>query len=391
MARVQLRLRKGKSPLLVLRSPWIFSGALQYLPTDVEPGTWIDLLDEHGQFSGSGHFHPSSIAVRILAHHHVFDLPAFYVAKIAQAYHLRERLGFTDQLQGAYRLVHGEGDGLSGLIIDIYGPVAVIQCHTVGMWRDLPYIVSGILGLPTSWQAIYFKSKDLLDQSQVEDGLVYGSQIQPVEVVESGLAYQVDVVQGQKTGLFLDQRINRALMVQYSAGKNVLNTFCYTGGFSLAALHGGASQVTSVDQSAWAVAETTKHVNLNFGREARHQAVHAKVLPFFQDCKSSFDLIVVDPPAYAKSQDKRHNALKAYTRLNYEAITHLAPGGLLFTFSCSQVVNRELFEGAVLSAAMLAKREARIIHYLQQSPDHPVNIFHREGLYLKGLLMAFDD
>lgn len=388
----QVRLKKGKSSLLALRSPWIFSGALEKLPPNLEQGQWVDVLDEYGRIVATGHFHPSSIAVRVLQFHEMDDLKGFYQEKLRQAYYLRQRLGcIPNQSTSAYRLVHGEGDGLSGLIIDVYSQVAIIQCHTLGMWRDIPHILEGLLGLPgTPVISVYTKSASILPHADVQDGFLFGPKVDALEVIESGIKYKVDFIQGQKTGLFIDQRINRALLSNYCRNKKVLNTFCYTGGFSLAALQGGADEVVSVDQSSWAIDHAIKNVEANFGTSCGHTAVISKVVPYLQNLTSKFDIIIVDPPAYAKNLDHRHGAIKAYSRLNFEAIKQLNPGGLLFTFSCSQVVGRELFEGAVLSAAMEAKRDARILHYLEQSPDHPVNIFHREGLYLKGLVLEFD-
>lgn len=392
MKLTQVHLKKGKSSLLALRSPWIFSGALHQLPSVHEEGNWVNVLDENGRIVATGHYHPSSIAVRVLEFHDVDDPEIFYLDKLRQAFFLRQRLGFIhSQESSAYRLVHGEGDGLSGLIIDIYGRIAIVQCHTLGMWRDLPHILKGLLALPDSpITSVYSKSKSVLAHPAVHDGFLFGPKVDAIEVIESQIRYKVDFIQGQKTGLFLDQRYNRALLSNYCQYKKVLNTFSYTGGFSLAALKGGAKEVVSVDQSGWALENAKENVAANFGSSCGHSTVQSKVLPYLESLTSKFDIIIVDPPAYAKSIDHRHGAIKAYSRLNFQAIKGLNPGGLLFTFSCSQVVSRDLFEGAVLSAAMESKRNARILHYLEQSPDHPVNVFHREGLYLKGLVLAFD-
>lgn len=386
-----LQLKHNKKSLLALQSPWIFSGAILRVPPGLQDGQWVNLEDDQRKIIASGHYFNSSIILRVMSFTEVENLQDFYSSRVRRAYDLRVIIGFVSEGGNtSFRLIHGEGDGLSGLIVDVYGSVAVIQCHTLGMWKDLKFIVQALLDLSAGFRSIYSKSEDILQYADVKDGYLWGDSPDEVEILEEGLRYRVDFVKGQKTGLFLDQRDNRSLLVHYCRDKLVLNTFCYTGGFSLAALKGGAAEVISVDQSAWAVANTEANVKLNFGQDAPHQVVQSKVLPYLQEQLHMFDVIVVDPPAYAKSMEKRHNAIQAYGRLNYEAIKHLSPGGLLFTFSCSQVVTRELFEGAVLSAAMQAKRPARIIHYLQQSPDHPVNIFHREGLYLKGLAIAFD-
>jgi 23S rRNA (cytosine1962-C5)-methyltransferase len=387
-------IKRKKEIALQRRHPWVFSGAIKSGTDGLQEGETVNILGESGKDLGVGHYQSGSIMLRVISFEPTDAGQAFWTQKIQQAYDCRARLGLTERpdLQ-AFRLIHAEGDGLPGLIIDLYGGTAVIQCHSVGMHRSIDYIVSALQEvLGPKLEAIYQKSKNTLPNNyaqQVTDGYLFG-EASPTVVEEYGHKFMVDWEGGQKTGFFLDQRENRRLLAEYAPGKKVLNTFCYTGGFSIYALQAGAQAVTSVDVSASAMELTDKNVALGGFGPQLHNSHTQDVMQFFKESEEEFDIIIVDPPAFAKNIRKRHNAVQGYKRLNALALKRVKPGGLLFTFSCSQVVDQKLFYDTIVAAAMEAGRQARVVHQLTQGPDHPVNIFHPEGAYLKGLVLMVD-
>ncbi len=397
-------LKPGKDQSPRRRHPWVFSGAIAKLKGEAKEGDAVRVEAANGELLGTGHFSPGgSIAVRLFDFGPAAQLPspAFWEMRLRNAYQLRQRLGLADQPLAAgqpktdvYRLTHGEGDGLPGLIIDVYGDTAVLQAHSPGMYfarHDIAAALQAVLG--ERLRAIYDKSAETVPAQAVPDaqnGYLLGeSSGREHLVTENGQQFAVDWETGQKTGFFIDQRDNRELLARYAPGRRVLNTFCYTGGFSVYALEAGAELVHSVDSSKKAIALTERNAELSHHAD-RHAAYADDVLGFLKNHSAEYDLLVLDPPAFAKHMGARHAALMGYKRLNAAGIAHLAPGGLLFTFSCSQVVSPELFEGAVLAAAIEAGRPARILHRLTQPADHPVSLFHPEGAYLKGLVLAVE-
>lgn len=388
-----IMLRPGKEESLKRFHPWVFSGAIARKPDLLAEGDVVRVVTSNGNFLGVGHYQIGSIAVRILSFHDVPVDTTFYATIIEQAYRLRQTLQLIRPDNNTFRLVHGEGDHLPGLIVDIYGGTAVIQAHSVGMHKDLNLIVAALKQvLPEDLaEHVFYKSEGTLpykaDINAVDTYLLGGEQVQDV-ALENGLKFHIDWLKGQKTGFFIDQRDNRTLLEQYAEGRHVLNMFCYTGGFSVYALRGGAASVDSVDSSPKAVTLTDRNVTLNFGEEPRHNAVADDAFKFLKQVPGSkYDLIVLDPPAFAKHRGAINNALQGYKKLNLSAMEKLAPGGLLFTFSCSQAITRDQFRLAVFSAAAISGRRVRILHQLTQPADHPVNIYHPEGEYLKGLVL----
>ncbi len=385
-------LHKGKDAALRRFHPWVFSGAIRQWQGHPEDGEVVEVQSTAGEYLGTGHFQDGSIKVRVFSFAPTDAGTDFWEAKLHNAYLFRRhagliRPGHTD----CYRLVHGEGDGLPGLIIDVYGHTAVLQCHSIGMHKQreqLSEALQRVLG--AELEAVYDKSAESLPGNYgagVTPGYLYGNSA-PGVVLENGHTFWIDWEGGQKTGFFLDQRDNRQLLMQYASGKTVLNAFSYTGGFSVYALAAGAAHVDSVDVSAKAVEIAERNVSLNPIETGRHKGIVSDVLKFLQQAQPHhYDLMVVDPPAFAKSVDKRHNAVQAYKRLNALAMQRLRPGGILFTFSCSQVVDRELFYHTIVAAALEARRPVRVLHHLRQPPDHPVSLFHPEGEYLKGLVL----
>lgn len=371
--------------------PWVFSGAISHIDEGIKEGEVVNVLNVNGVFIGRGHYQVGSIAVRILT---FVDEPvddAFWYARLRCALEMRQSIGIADNpLNNTYRLVHGEGDNLPGLVIDCYGKTAVVQAHSVGMHEARMAIAKQLVKVMDGRiDNVYYKSETTLpykaDLGQ-ENGFVLGGTNENV-AIENGLKFHVDWLRGQKTGYFVDQRDNRSLVEKFSKGKKVLNMFCYTGGFSFYAMRGGAECVHSVDSSAKAIELTTKNVELNFPGDKRHEAYCEDAFKFLDKCGDQYDLIILDPPAFAKHRGALHNALKGYTRLNLKAFEHIKPGSLLFTFSCSQVVTKDNFRNAVFTAAAIAKRKVRILQQLHQPADHPINIYHPEGEYLKGLVL----
>lgn len=386
-----IRLRKGKEESLQRHHPWVFSGAIQSLPEGLEEGDLVIVETSSGETVGVGQWQIGSIAVRMLLFGATALPDDFFAVRLRNAWQMRKDLNLIQPDNDAFRLVHGEGDYLPGLIVDVYGNTAVMQAHTPGihfMRRRIAGALTELPGLPI--KNVYYKS---------ETTLPYKAHLDPVNeylagdfdgalATENGLRFNIDWLRGQKTGFFLDQRENRSLLQQYAHGRKVLNMFCYTGGFSVYALRGNAQLVHSVDSSTKAIALTEANVDLNFPGDKRHEAYATDAFRFLDDMEdSAYDLIILDPPAFVKHRGAIQNGLRGYRRLNTAALRKIAPGGILFTFSCSQLVNKDMFRMSVFSAAEQAGRKVRILHQLTQAPDHPVDICHPEGEYLKGLVL----
>ena len=385
----KLYLKRGKEESLLRFHPWVFSGAIAQADDDLKDGDLVRVLTNHGDFIAVGHFQMGSIAVRILSFRDV-DIDAdFWASRLASALKVRQSIGIADNPKNnTYRLVHGEGDNLPGLIIDVYDRTAVMQAHSIGMHLQRKQIAEQLVKVMGSRiDNVYYKSETTLPfMDDRENGFVYGGSEDNV-ALENGLKFYVDWLRGQKTGFFVDQRDNRSLLERYSAGKSVLNMFCYTGGFSVYAMRGGAKLVHSVDSSAKAIELTNRNIAINFEGDNRHEAFCEDAFKYLEQAGNNYDLIILDPPAFAKHRGALHNALKGYTRLNNKAFQKIQPGGILFTFSCSQVVTKDHFRNAVFTAAAQAGRKVRILHQLHQPADHPINIYHPEGEYLKGLVL----
>jgi len=388
-----LTLRQKKEESLKRFHPWVFSGAIAQKPNQITEGETVRVLAYDGTFLGVGHYQIGSIAVRILSFE---DEPIdvdFYKKRIAKAYKMRQHIHLVRPDNNTFRLIHGEGDHLPGLIIDMYANTAVVQAHSIGMHENLPLITEALQTvLPSiSLHHIYYKSEGTLPfkaDVSPEDAYIYGGKNVDTVALENGLKFHIDWLKGQKTGFFIDQRENRKLLEQYAKNRNVLNMFCYTGGFSVYALRGGATQVDSVDSSAKAMTITEQNVQINFDNDARHKAFTEDAFKFLKEMEpNKYDLIVLDPPAFAKHRGAINNALQGYKKLNVSAMEKIKSGGILFTFSCSQVISKEQFRLAVFSAAAISGRKVRILHQLTQPADHPVNIYHPEGEYLKGLVL----
>ena len=386
-----IQLRRGKTESLRRFHPWIFSGAIARTEGNIEEGEIVRVVDEQGQFLALGHFQIGSIAVRVLSFTDRAIDENFWMERIGQAFTLRRSLGLCGNPENnIFRLIHGEGDQLPGLVVDVYGETAVMQAHSVGMHLCRETIADAIIAASDGIiKNIYYKSETTLPYKaglQQENGFLRGGNPENI-ATEYGLKFHIDWLRGQKTGFFVDQRENRKLLEFYAKGRRVLNMFCYTGGFSVYALRGGAQLVHSVDSSAKAIDLTEKNAELNFPNDSRHQAFAEDAFKFLDRADSQYDLIVLDPPAFAKHKDALRNALKGYTRLNAIAFEKIRPGGILFTFSCSQAVNKDQFRLAVFTAAAQSGRHVRILHQLHQPADHPINIYHPEGEYLKGLVL----
>lgn len=386
---VQLLQHKFQS--IERRHPWIFSGALKEMPAGIEDGAVVVVTDKQGNELAKGHFQHGSIAVRVLTFDGEEIDQSFYNSRITRAVELRRQLHLFREDNSICRLVHGEGDELPGLIIDYYGGVAVIQCHSLGMFRQLSLIAEALkVALGDELIGIYSKSKETLPNRQpVEDGYLFGDVVTPHTALENGVQYQLDWITGQKTGFFIDQRENRFLLGKYAKGKRVLNTFCYSGGFSLSALQQGATEVHSLDSSKKAIELTDANIQLN-GFEDKHTSIVADAMVYVRETGEEYDIIILDPPAFAKHRDKRHQAVQGYKRLNAMAMAHIRPGGLLMTYSCSQVVDKQLFTNTIIAAAIESGRSVKILEQLHQPADHPINAFHPEGEYLKGLLLQIN-
>ncbi len=390
MAIKTIKLKKGKEDSLLRFHPWVFSGAVESAPTDIEEGDIVKVVSNDNRFIGVGHFQIGSIAVRILSFEDTSIDLTFFEERLSAAYDLRKTLNLIRHDNNAFRLVHGEGDFLPGLIVDVYGNTAVVQAHSPGMHFARNTIAQALVGLNDAGiKNVYYKSETTLPfkaQLDPQNDYIVGGYETNI-AIENGLKFQVDWLKGQKTGFFVDQRDNRSLLEHYAKGRSVLNMFCYTGGFSFYAMRGGANLVHSVDSSAKAIALTKANVELNFPGDSRHEAYAEDAFKFLNTIDNKYDLIILDPPAFAKHRSAIKNALIGYRKLNAKAFEKIRPGGILFTFSCSQAINKEQFRLAVFSAAAMSKRKVRILHQLTQPADHPINIYHPEGEYLKGLIL----
>ena len=390
IAKIILHPKKERS--LKLFHPWVFSGAINKIEDDPSEGDIVEVYSDGGEYLATGHFHNGSIKVRLFSFIQTNVDLDFWQQKFNEAYLFRKNLGLTDNPHtNLFRLIHGEGDGFPGLIIDIYGSTAVIQCHTLGMFREKQIFsecLKNVFG--KNLHVIYDKSADTMGKqgNVTSNGFLYGDQEEST-LIENDILVNVNWVEGQKTGFFIDQRENRKLLENYSAGKKVLNTFSYSGGFSLYALKGGASLVHSVDSSKKAAELAAKNVQLN-GYENKHTFFQLDVFDFLKKSDDKYDIVILDPPAFAKHLSSVDNAMNGYRNLNTEGIKKINKGGMLFTFSCSQVIDKTLFRKLVFQAAAQTKRNVRIIHQLSQGPDHPISIYHPEGEYLKGIVAIVD-
>jgi 23S rRNA (cytosine1962-C5)-methyltransferase len=392
MITIQLKPKKEES--LLRFHPWVFSGAIQKIEGQPAEGDLVEVIDNKRNFLAIGHYQIGSIAVRVVTFEKVPISLDFWKKKIQLAYAMRLSLGLVDEkLNNTFRLVHGECDSLPGLIVDVYAETAVMQAHSVGMHETREILAKAIVENVPQVKNVFYKSETTLPFNAPitpEDGYLIGKETTKLSAIENGLEFHVDWLRGQKTGFFVDQRENRSLLERYAKGKSVLNMFCYTGGFSVYALRGEAKLVHSVDSSAKAIQLTDKNVELNYPNDIRHKSYDEdafKYLNNLHNIEQKYDLIILDPPAFAKHRDALRNALKGYKRLNAKAFEQIKPGGIVFTFSCSQVVSKEQFRLAVFSAAAESKRNVRILHQLSQPADHPINIYHPEGEYLKGLVL----
>lgn len=388
--RTHIILSSGKDQSLKRFHPWVFSGAIKKVKGPVQEGDLVDVYSNKDEYLGTGHYAEGSIAVRMVSFEQQNIDAAFWRAKVQKAFAYRERIGLVNNPNtNVYRLIYAEGDGLPGLVVDYYNGTAVFQAHSPGMHKERMEIAAALKDiLGDKLTAVYDKSAESLHRNsdaEATNGYILGEGTGSVEVVENGNRFLIDWETGQKTGFFIDQRENRSLLAQYSAGKKVCNTFCYTGGFSVYAGNAGATEVHSVDSSKKAIALTDKNMELN--GLSNHTSFAMDTFDFLKDKDDAYDVIILDPPAFAKSMSAKHHAVMGYKRLNAEAIMKIRPGGILFTFSCSQVVDRRLFSDTIMSAAIVAGRNVRVLHHLTQPADHPVNIFHPEGDYLKGLVL----
>lgn len=395
-----IRLKKGKESSLLRFHPWIFSGAIENIEEGIEEGDTVRVVAHDGTFLAVGHYQIGSIAVRVLSFEDIIIDGVFWRERLQKAYEVRKAIGvirkpavvsgMSENINTTYRLVHGEGDNLPGLVIDIYDDTAVMQAHSVGMHVNRQAVAEALADvMGKSLTAIYYKSETTLPYKAnlgQENGFILGSTDNNI-AIENGLKFHIDWLKGQKTGFFVDQRENRALVEHYAKGRSVLNMFCYTGGFSVYAMRGGARLVHSVDSSAKAIELTKANIELNFPNDERHEAYCEDAFKYLDEHDDTYDLIVLDPPAFAKHRKALRNGLRGYTRLNVKGLQRIRHGGILFTFSCSQVVTKDNFREAVFTAAAQTGRRVRILHQLHQPADHPINIYHPEGEYLKGLVL----
>lgn len=375
-----IKLKKGREKSIFRRHPWVFSGAIDSSIEELKEGQVVEVLDFKGNFLAKGHYSNSSLAVKLLSFENEVINADWFHGKLERAKQLRSELNLPSDSTNCYRLAHGEGDGLAGLIVDVYNDIAVIQSHSQGMYQSLEHIKQSLIDL--GFERLIFKpvgkEKPVVLQGEIAEREL---------VLEGGLKFNVDIVKGQKTGFFIDQRANRELLRSYSSGKRVLNAFSYTGGFSISALAGGATLALSLDASGHALSVAEENASIN-GFNDKHDVLKADAVPFLEALdKDVYDVIILDPPAFAKHKSARHNAIQAYRRINEAAMKKISKGGVLFTFSCSQVVDRQMFYDTVVSAAIQAQREVKVLHHLRQPEDHPNNIFHPEGEYLKGLVL----
>ena len=387
----RIYLKRGKEESLKRFHPWVFSGAIHHADSGITEGETVRVIGADDAFLAVGHYQVGTIAVRVLSFRDVEIDDEFWYSRLKAAYDMRLLVGIAgNPSNNTYRLVHGEGDNLPGLVIDCYGDTAVMQAHSVGIHQNRKVIAEALVKvMEGTIKSVFYKSETTLPYKAElgqENGFIIGGSNDNT-AMENGLLFHVDWLRGQKTGFFVDQRENRSLLERYAKDRRVLNMFCYTGGFSFYAMRGGAQLVHSVDSSAKAIELTNANVELNFPGDARHQAFCDDAFKFLDAAGDTYDLIILDPPAFAKHRGALHNALKGYTRLNVKAFQRIRHGGILFTFSCSQVVTKDQFRQAVFTAAAMSGRKVRILHQLHQPADHPINIYHPEGEYLKGLVL----
>ncbi len=395
-----ITLKPKKEASINRKHPWIFSGAIERVlidenQTDLNDGEIVKVLSHHGDFLAFGHFHNGSIAVRIFSFEDIEPTPSFWENKIKNAIEYRKAIGLWDSKHtNTFRLVHGEGDGFTGLIIDIYKDVAVYQAHSIGMHLIRKEIAAAIIKVSDrKIKAVYDKSKETLPNEysfEIENEYIIGNHEGKQTVIENDIEFEIDWVSGQKTGFFIDQRENRRILQQFVSNKKLLNTFCYSGGFSIYALKAGAKEVHSLDSSAKAIELTERNLEINFDKKVKHKSITEDTITYLNKCEEKYDVIILDPPAYAKNKKSLHNAIQGYKRLNVKALKMINKGGILFTFSCSQVVDRTTFYSTIMAAAIESGRNVRVMEHLSQPADHPVNIFHPEGAYLKGLVVYVD-
>ena len=380
-------LKSGREASVKRLHPWVFSGAIERVNGEPVDGDWVEVKDAKKQTLGFGHYQKGTITVRLLSFSSDAPDKELYAAKILNAFNQRVFTKIINDHTNCYRLIHGEGDGLPGLIIDVYNGVAVMQAHTVGLHLDRHLIANAIKeSLFDSVHSVYYKSQNTL-HTKTENEYLLGMGVVPHVIMEHNNKFYVDWEEGQKTGFFLDQRENRKLLGEMARGASVLNTFCYTGGFSVYALNAGATLVHSVDSSEKAIDLTRKNIELNGFDSNEHECFAVDTFDFLKDKKDKYDLIILDPPAFAKHKDAKHQAMKGYQRLNAEAMRAVRPNGIIFTFSCSQVVDKQLFYDTVVSAGLQSGRDIKVLQHLGQPGDHPVSLYHPEGEYLKGLVL----
>lgn len=384
-----IQLKPGKDAPVKRFHPWVFSGAIAKQSPNLHDGDWVNVYSSREEFLGTGHFHHGSIAVKIISFQAIESKSEFWEKRIQNAWDLRTLLPLDKT--NTFRLIHGEGDGCPGLIMDLYKDVLVFQAHTIGMHRDRDEIVEAIKKvLGKKIKAIYDKSRETLPTEYAQNctnSFLYGEVVVPYKVQENGISFSINWITGQKTGFFIDQRENRALLAKYAKGKSVLNTFCYSGGFSLYALEAGAASVISLDASAKAIDLVNANIALNKMQDLQHEAIVGETLPYLKANEDEFDIIILDPPAFAKSMNAKHKALQGYQKINELALRKIKKNGLLFTYSCSQVITRDLFYNMLVAAGIAVGREIQVIHQMTQSPDHPINLFHPESNYLKGFVL----
>ena len=388
-------LKTKKDQSLLRKHPWVFSGAIKKADEGIVEGEIIKVFSNKGRFLGIGHFQNGTIAVRIVSFTENIPNDEFWLNKIREAYDLRANLGyFEDKTTNAFRLIHAEGDGLPGLIVDIYGNTAVMQFHSIGMYHIRQQLAEAIVKIfEGKIENVYNKSERTLKSKDIvaTNQYIIGGNTNIAPVLENGNKFFIDWEGGQKTGFFIDQRNNRLLLGDYAQGKTILNTYCYSGGFSIYGLKNNAKEVHSLDNSAAALDLLEKNLEINELTASNHLTIKEEALSYLKESEEGkYDLIILDPPAFAKHQDSRHNAVQGYKRLNSIAMQKIKPGGIIFTFSCSQVVDKLLFHNTIIAAAIAVGRNVRVLHQLHQPPDHPINLFHPEGEYLKGLVIQVD-
>jgi len=395
MKRNRIIIKPGKDKSIVRKHPWVFSGAIKSFEGEVKNGDYVEVIANKGRPLGYGHYADGTIAVRMLSFDEDLDIQDLYSRRLKSAYQLRKSIGLIDnESTNIFRLVHAEGDGLPGLIIDHYDGHLVIQCHSIGMYKDIEYIKNALIDLMgNKLNSIYLKSQATLPKNYEEyqgDGYLFGEAEMPVVALEHGNKFNINWITGQKTGFFIDQRESRHLLAKYSKNKTVLNTFCYSGGFSVYALNAGAKMVYSLDSSQKAIDLTDENIELGKFESNKHESIVADTMEYIKELSNDLDIIILDPPAFAKHRKAKHNAIQGYKRLNANAIRQIKSGGIIFTYSCSQVIDKVLFTNTIIAASLAADRKVRILEQLHQPADHPISANHPEGEYLKGLVIQVE-